>query len=260
MWNHKKPTLVLIVLLSISIVTAMAAMRNQNQSGVPAAKQVEKPNLPVTDYNAPEPTDPGKKLLRSARGRHYDNHDPTIKGDRINLFRLSENSQSSYGGPASHAPVEPALPASQSDAIVTGEVTDASAHLSNDKTSIYSEFTVGVSEVIKNASPVSLAVGNTITVERYGGAVRFPSGKIVERALLGKPLPSAGRKYLFFLKYDVDGQDYSIITGYELRAGIIFPLDGQNEFGNVQQPYSAYQKYKGMEEQTFLNEVRQLTY
>jgi hypothetical protein len=46
---------------------------------------------------------------------------------------------------------EQALPTHISNAVVIGEVTDAKAYLSEDRTSVYSEFTIRVGEVLKKA-------------------------------------------------------------------------------------------------------------
>ena len=69
----------------------------------------------------------------------------------------------------SHAPEEPALPIIQSDAIVIGQVTSAQAHLSSDKTNVYSEFVVRVNDVLKSDRFGLPGVGGFITTTRPGG-------------------------------------------------------------------------------------------
>jgi hypothetical protein len=172
-------------------------------------------------------------------------------------FMITEDRESSYGGFPSHAPAEPALPAAQSDAIVVGEVTNAEAFLSEDKTAIYSEFTVLIGEVLKGCSPAPPVFGSSIIAERGGGKVRLPSGKVIENLFRGKPMPGIGRRYVFFLKYNEEGQDFSIITGYELRRGRVIPLDGLLEDGTPVKQLAAHQQYNGVDEIAFLNQVRQ---
>lgn len=169
---------------------------------------------------------------------------------------ITEKRESTFGGPPSHAPDEPALPAAQSDAVVIGEVTDAQAYLSEGKVSVLSEFEIRVSDILKNSASALFSVGDVIDTVRGGGTVRFPSGKIILRGEHGKPLPQTGRRYVLFLEYNDDGQDYAIITAYELRAGRVFPLDGLNLVGTVEPAYAAYQKYKNVDETSLLNEVR----
>jgi hypothetical protein len=145
----------------------------------------------------------------------------------------------------------PAIPAANSDVIVIGEVADAQAYLSNDKTAVYSEFTISTDDVLKNKS--SLPLSSAISVERFGGAVRFQSGRVQHYRIDKQGVPQVGHRYLFFLKRNEDGQDFSILTGYELRAGRVFALDSAGSNANNKLPYD---DYNGCEESTFLNEVR----
>jgi hypothetical protein len=195
--------------------------------------------------------------LRRARGKgHNIQLKPGVKVD-IKRLMLTEQSNSSWGGPPSHAAIEPALPASQSDVIVIGQVKSAQAFLSEDKTNVYSEFTVVVDEILKNDSSSGVILGNSITTVRNGGGVRFPSGKVIQRGFGGRPFPLTDRRYVFFLNYKNDEQDYPIITAYELRSGAVFPLDGFDIDGRLLEPYAEYQKYKGWDEASFLNKIRE---
>jgi hypothetical protein len=149
----------------------------------------------------------------------------------------------------------PAFPTESSDAVVIGETVDAQAYLSNDKSGVYTEFTVRVDEILKNDSTVPLAVGETVAAQREGGRVRFPSGRIQQYITHYQHMPRAGRRYVFFLKRNDDGQAYYIRTGYELRAGRVMPLDGVNmNKGASEIPQFA--AYKDADEATFLRAVR----
>ncbi|HXG66548.1 MAG TPA: hypothetical protein VNO70_15720 [Blastocatellia bacterium] len=139
-----------------------------------------------------------------------------------------------------------ALPAAQSDAVVRGEVIDAQAYLSNDKTGIYSEFTVRIGEVLKDFQQAPIADDQQITVEREGGAVKFSSGRIQRYSIANQRMPRVGRQYVLFLKYNEEGKDYSILTGYEIRRGRVIPLDALAQFA----------AYKNSEEVSFLNAVK----
>lgn len=168
---------------------------------------------------------------------------------------LTEESASSWGGPPTHAPVEPALSAAKSDAVIIGEVAESKAYLSEDRTSVYSEFTVRIEEVLKDSTSVALAPGTSIITVRPGGAVRFSSGKVIQRGFGGKPFPLTNAKYLFFLTYESNGQDYPIITAYEFRKGVISPLDGFDIDGRLLEPYAEYQQYNGWNEADFVNKA-----
>lgn len=138
-----------------------------------------------------------------------------------------------------------------------GEVVDAQAYLTEDRTSVISEFTIRVEDILKNNPLAPFSVGDSITGNRGGGGVRFPSGKLIRRGQHGKPLPRVGRQYLLFLRRVGDGGgDYEIITAYELRGGRVHPLDGLSLVNTAQPAYAAYQKYRDADAATFLNDVR----
>lgn len=257
MRKYKKGILLLFAVVVAVSITAMAALRTRHQNPPTSMQeQYDVSQVPTTGYDKPEPADPEKRRLRRIRGSRYSLRD---KNEDARRFAITEESQSGFGSFEIHAPPEPALPAAQSDAIVIGEVTDAEAFLSTDRTSIYSEFTVNVGEVLKDTSLGTLTPGGAITTVRGGGAVRFPSGKIVRTGFNGKPLPRKGRRYVFFLKQNDEGGDFSIITAYELRVGRVFPLDGLYTTGQVVPQLAAHQKFKGMDEAAFLAECEKLS-
>jgi len=246
------------VMVTLLGMTALAMLGNQNQKpeSPKLHEQHEKATYPVTDYGASDPSDSkreARKKRHNIRLKSYDNVD-------VKQLELTESSESSWGGPPSHAPAEPALPAGQSDVILVGEVVDAKAFLSEDKTNIYSEFKVLISEVLKNTSTAEVGNSASIITTRGGGAVRFPSGKVIQRGFGGKPFPRVKREYVFFLKYDAAGQAFPIITAYEMREGLVIPLDGLDIDGTLLEPYSAYQEYKGTDAAAFISKVREAIY
>jgi hypothetical protein len=120
-------------------------------------------------------------------------------------------------------------------------VLDAQAHLSEDKTSVFSEFTVKIGNVFK--ADVSLS-GTEIVVERLGGYVRYPDGrKLLYRVGTGK-MPRVGGKYLFFLTASPQ-LDLSILTAYELGPNGVAPLD----------PSAQFQDFRGKDESAILAAV-----
>lgn len=121
----------------------------------------------------------------------------------------------------------PALPTAQSDAIVLGEVLDARAFLSNDKTGAYSEFTVNVSEVFKKRGSLK---GGRLTIERQGAKVELPSGRIFDVEVIGQRMPQVGHRYILFLTSNNETRDYSILTGYEIAGEKVSPLDTIQKF------------------------------
>lgn len=258
---YKKVSILFLSLVVGAIIIKSIAPESRSQTT--SHKQDIKPDLkeffeefPIVDLNVPEPSDPNERGWRRARNKRYDNTDRDA--DSVKAFTFQEGTGAiSLGLPSAHAPVEPAFPIAQSDVIAIGEVTSAQAQVSNDKTNVFSEFTVLVKDVYRNTTSASLTPGCAITVERYGGRVRLPSGKIIVRGFLHQSMPVAGRRYIFFLKSNEAVQTYSIITGYELSHGRVIPLDGNRMIGEPKIPQiSEYDRYEGANEAAFLKEIK----
>jgi hypothetical protein len=126
----------------------------------------------------------------------------------------------------------PALPANLSDSVIVGEIVKAEAYVSADKLSLFSEFTVRVAEVLKSDDRSPFEQGATITVEREGGRVKYPNGRILYYLIDGQGMPRVGARYLLFLKHE--GEEHSIITGYELQAGRVRALDDLQKFKSLE--------------------------
>ena len=103
--------------------------------------------------------------------------------------------------------------------------------------------------VLKNGPGLSLSPGNSLTLEREGGRVRFPSGHISWFYVVGKGLPQLNTQYVFFLKTTDEERLFDILTGYEIHDGRIEPLDYSP--GVV-----GFQRYSGSDAMTFVNEIR----
>jgi hypothetical protein len=119
------------------------------------------------------------------------------------------------------------LPVAQSDVVILAKVVDAKAYLSDDRKGVYSEFTIRLEKVFKNTSS---PLKEFIVAEREGGIVRFSSGRLLPYRIFRQRLPRPHRKYVFFLKQNSQGEDYHIITGYEIRNGRTSPLDEAEKF------------------------------
>lgn len=257
MSTRLKFALSILILAVIATTTVTIIRSQQKQDTAPVKKTIKDEVMPITDFNKPLPADSKEKDKRQKRNKRYN-----IKlGPKTGVFdptpfMLSEERGSGYGGFSTHAPVEPAIPAAKSDVVMTGEITKAQAFLSEDKVSSYSEFAVNVSSVLKNATSEEINVGDSIVISRAGGGVRFPSGKVIKEVFDGKPMPRVGSKYILFLKYEAEGDDYPLITAYELKNGTILTLDGLNRDGKVIYQLPSHQSYKGASEIEFLNLVQ----
>lgn len=256
MSRSKKTTFLILGLLSVSIITAVAALRAQNKGAQSLSKEKVKEQLskwPVVDYDAPEPSDPEEKLKRRKKSKSYNTHNG-MKFDPSSTFnRGALNNEWEFG-------LESVVPVTQSAAIIVGEVIEAQAYLSEDKTNIYSEFTVRVEEVLKNDSANLINIGELVVTERQGGRVRFPSGRIESERVAGQNPPQVGVRYIFFLGFNPyeagtkrltgprGSMSRHILTAYEIRENRIYPLDfatGKN-----------FQEHQGKDATTFINEIR----
>ena len=240
--------MVALVVAAIAAATTLLQSQKSNKSS-PQLSPLERANedfYTIVDSKSSAKDNRERTRAKRANLKATKGVDPT-------KFEIDEARDSSFGGPPTDIPKEPALPTS--DAVIIAFVDEARAFLSEDRTSVTSAFSVRVEEVIK--SNKDLPVGSSIDLLRGGGGVRFPSGKIIRMGMGGKPLPKVGHRYLFLVNYNNDeGQDYSIITAYELHYGKVLPLDGIGLTGNAERQYSAYRKYEGAEEHAFLREVR----
>jgi hypothetical protein len=240
--QHHNRSILLLLILVVAVITAIATLREQEPiTSKEQQKKVEfESQFPIADYAAQEPAEPKQRARRQAKGKKFNN----------SLMTVTPSDTDRVTSSAEHwAEGLSAIPVDQSDVVVIAEVTDAQAYLSNDKTGVYSEFTVRIEDLLKNSCSNPLAVGSLTTVERPGGRVRFPSGHIGQYFTVGQGMPRAGRRYLLFITCKSQDQDFQILTGYELRGGHISLLDNPGQ-GH---PISASQ---GKDEIPFLNEVR----
>jgi len=171
---------------------------------------------PVTDYKDAQPN--SSDVLRFRRGQRYNIPDPSVPelAEQRDPGGVTEWLASYYHDP---------MPISRSDAVVVGAITSGQAYLSNDKRDFYSEFKAVVQEVLKAPTAHYIRMGDRIAVERKGGSVRLPSGKVVVRGFTDASMPLVGKRYLLFLRYSQDTDDFHILTGYQLEGQRTYSLD-----------------------------------
>ena len=241
---------VLIALMLVATLTNLAlTFYSQTRQGsrYDSSKDVErieksKGRFPVADYEAAKSADPDKRAKRAARNDRHNNSGQGVHGGADEKATWVAESVE-YNDWETKVPQ---IPTEQSDVILVGEVTDANAYVSSDKNGVYSEFNVRVEQTIKNTMGSTGQLSGMVTVERAGGRVRYPSGQIIWFRVSSQDMPEVGHRYVFFLKR-VDEDSLSIITGYELRDGVVHPLD---------EGASQFMAYDGTDETSFLNLVR----
>lgn len=246
MQKHIAVTLIILGSVALTTIAFSATLSNRNQVQPQQQQRISDLDFnrfPITDFGSPGPNDPVLKAAREAKGRKY-----AMKG----VSPISEQSDKIFSAVDWERDLT-ALPVEQSSAVVIGTVIRAGAHLSPDKTAIYSEFHINLDTVVKNDPANELRVGLPLIVERNGGRARFPSGKIVVSWVRNQNMPETGKRYVLFLTHSFQSRDdapkdFNVLTGYELRNGLVFPLDDIHPFTT----------YRGTAESAFLHDLFKL--
>jgi len=231
-WNELKMTWMvtmkalvsMFVLLCLVVVTA----QERHVTGAEAKAQPSRQELDQTaplDI-APESTDPTERAIRIIRNRLHNDTLPTrssnctpgatnrAKNDGCvvlqTLEQLPEGVQSKVTyvdlPPFGPEPILWELPVNWSNTIVVGSVKRIQPYLSEDKRNIYTEYTISVTEVLKDAKGLSLNAASTISLDRMGGAIRLNSGRVLRDVVHGNGAPLIPEhKYVMFLTYDIRG-------------------------------------------------------
>jgi hypothetical protein len=209
----------------------------------PSGKEREQQGLdhrnrfPTVDYDAAEPTDPTERAKRKLKGSRHNQRGFVQRQpseSTAGTIRIDESDMDL-----------PALPTAESDAVVIGTMLNSKAYLSNDRTGVYSEFAVQLSDVLK-CNRADLLEGSVVLVSREGGIVKYPSGHTHLYAISERNMPKLNANYLLFLKTIQGTTDYEIITAYELDSERVIPLDGGMKF----------KRYAQVDKPSFLSFVR----
>lgn len=201
-----------------------------------AAKQIDDAATPIVDYDGRDGVDRVNKTARKLKNARYDHGVlPSNPGD-IGEIRSEPERSSSFSD----------LPAAQSQVIAEAIVGNSRAFLSDDKTAVYSEFAIILDKIVKSADGLLVNPGDTIFAERYGGKVRYPSGKMIRYRVEGEGVPIVGKRYIVFLA-KADEDTYNLLTAYEIKGNKIFPIDGSRN--------SIFAKHNGKDLDTFMREV-----
>ncbi len=240
--QYKKWTILLVSIIFVcSFVTVVALqLQNREQSVLSNSKReiIDDSQFPIADYDNSNKTNLGKHSERQTKAKKYD---PPIEAIAPGVTTYQH-----YHWPLGFS----ALPVAQSDAVVIGKVSDAKAYLSANKQGVYSEFSVVIEQVLKDSNLAGLTSGNTISTERAGGRVQFPSGQMGRQFISGWGMPRGNYRYILFLKHNAEDSSYSILTGYELREGHVYPVD-KSTSSEIN-----FATYTGWDEIVFLNTLQ----
>jgi hypothetical protein len=220
----------LIYGFATTVLLIALAGQSSGQEVAPASRYLESTpekffaKFATVDFDAAPPSDPDELEQRRIKNQRYDNQgwvktEPPAETDWV---KRALNTQS-----------PPVFPIAESDVIVTGIATVSSAHLSNDKTGIYSEYSVRVEQVLKNNTSREMIRGSVITVDRAGGAVRYPNGRKIAYMIAESRLPDSGRTYTLFLRDGKRNTNFEIVSLYELNVNSVIPLDARPSIDEI---------------------------
>jgi hypothetical protein len=229
----------LFILIAIAVTNeTVSHSQNSSSKGPDNRGQVDLAKYAIADYDSPEIADPVEREKRLKINKRYDNRQSFVR----RVVHPKTEGISVFDGVA---PV-PAIPSTESDLIVVGLVEKVTAHLSNDKSNVYSEFTIRIDEVMKGDLKNKEGERGLIIADRTGGFVRYSDGKKVLYRINGHDLPAVGGRYLLFLNSDSESSNFNILAGYKIEDTQITPLDEVIGFGEID----------SSSEQNFLQAVR----
>jgi hypothetical protein len=224
--NSKSTRLLTLMMIAAMAVFVLLASR-QEQAASQSRQKLERERLkadieketrnrealPRAEYAAPEPQDPALRQLRKARGKRY------RRGTPLEKLREDVTEITSV----SHEMLDiPGLPVVQSDLVVVGTITDARGYVTEDKSAAYSEYSVNIIEVMKGATSLT---SSQIIADRFGGKIVMPTGRTILYLDANRGVLETGHRYVLFLKYSSEGQDYFIVIAYDLRNGRVMSID-----------------------------------
>jgi hypothetical protein len=234
------------VFLTSSLVAIFPGSSQVTNPAKYTRPEIDFKQFPITELGSPLPPDESEKAVRARKSKKYNNKSVSEISEASNVTFVVNQTLSKLS----------ALPADRSSVVLIGEIVNAKAYLSEDKTAVYSEFEVRIQAVLKDNSKQVLTAGESIKVERFGGRVRLPSGKLFIAAVDNQDMPRVGGKYLLFLTNDFIGakhsdEDFNILMGYELKGGKVFPLDRTSSNHPIA-------RYNGKDESNLLTDLTSL--
>ena len=201
-------------------------------------KEIRK-RFPTARYDEPEEQDIARRARRQLAGKRYEDAGGLVDS----TLPIWEDEERILQTDA-YLTV-PAIPVKESELIVIGKVLAAAAHLSNNKKTVYSEFTVQIDEILRDTTG-NIKKEGSVTVDREGGFVEYKNGLRRFHAIGALSMPQVGGKYILFLRNRDKGPNYEIINGYELKD------DGVRVLTHSPETIS----YFGMDQTVLLSRVR----
>jgi hypothetical protein len=199
----------------------ISTIETQNQDKASATRMLAEQN--AID-EAPEPFDLRERQLREEKNRR-NNHGGQ---DLITMDPELSSSMVTLGPDLSW------LPIGSFPIIVLGTVENTQPYLSEDRSFIYTEYSIRVEEIFKTDNQLLPITNDLLIVNRGGGILRLLTGKVINYPATGvniaRPLKTGERYILFLKRADYSSNDIDLLLGpgFQLKDGQSYKL-GQRE-------------------------------
>jgi hypothetical protein len=273
--NRFPPIRTLMVLTFLTLLCSVPIVSTQQSSVAGAEEKAqlsrrEREQTTPVDV-APEPTGSTERAMRLVRNRLHNDvvtfrtstsvtplSATSAKNRRDGSSVMKTLEELPEGVPSKVVNVDlmpmTELPAKQSEVVVVGYVKKAQPYFSEDKRNIYTEYTISIVEVLRNATQLPLRAEGFITSHRLGGALKLASGRVIRLDVsgYGAPITADGKFVLFLGGYDPRGDWFHIYKPWELTTGVAVPLDPHD----VAMAQAGRSQFAGMNEGSFIIAVR----
>jgi hypothetical protein len=156
-----------------------------------------------------------------------------------------------------HEPVLSTIPWEESDIICIGKVLNIESYLSIDRTHIYTETIINVSQLLKSPKDFKISPDQTLIADQLGGAIKFKDGRVItdgtRDGFMGRAYVKG--RYAFFLRRINGGKEIGILRAYEIRNGKVFKLTEDGRPGKIMLPTGSNKAKSFFDEQMFIREL-----
>jgi hypothetical protein len=197
MRNRKKFTLPLLVALTLTVMTAMAALRDETQTRSTSISQEE--ITPIKEGEMTEKQKKHSKIFKRFEGATGGRKLRDLVAERGDI-EVREDVGTTFMPRSFNLRQYLQDLTCQADAVVVGTVKSKSSQLIEEGTFVFTDYELVAEEVLKNNVAVPIRQNNDITITRPGGAVKLNGHTIRAIDYRSEPL-EVGERYLLYLKF-----------------------------------------------------------
>jgi hypothetical protein len=226
--SHRLTLVTVLIVSSMIYVGFTFAMQPSNgltSMSEPALSELSEAQQRSASYDvideAPPSSNDEERARRESKSRRYN-------GAGSDLTTMEPDMVRSLIG---CGPAMPLLPTEYTPIIMLGTVVSLQPYLSEDKSNIYTEYTVHVEKYLKKDALTLPMEGDRLIVDRTGGVLRLRNGRVIQYHASGtgmaRPL-RVGERLVLFLNRIHDGANLMLGPGFLLRDGKAYAI-GQSE-------------------------------